>query len=84
MSRWGMPNELAGLSHVVTLLRDRGLKPVGNAFDFCHLDTTSYDEPPQEDYCCIQIPVELWRARSNTEKTGGRETSSARSACMKV
>ena len=78
MSRWGMPYELAGPSHVVTLLRDRGLKPVGNALDFRYLDTTSYDESHQEDFCCIQIPVELWRAQSDTEKPGGRETSSAR------
>lgn len=78
MSRWGMPDELAGPSHVVTLLRDRGLKPVGNALDFRHLDTTSFGESHQEDFCCIQIPVELWRAQSNIEKPGGRETSSAR------
>ena len=56
MSRWGMPNELAGLSRVVTLLRDRGLKPVGNAFDFCRLDTTSYDESPKRITAASRFP----------------------------
>lgn len=84
MSRWGMPNELAGLSRVVTLLRDRGLKPVGNAFDFCRLDTTSYDESPKRITAASRFPSSCGEPDRILKKTGGRETSSARSACMKV
>ena len=38
---------------------EHGLEPLGNAYDFCYLDTTGYDEAHQEDLCCIQIPVGL-------------------------
>ena len=38
---------------------EHALQPIGNAFDFCYLDTTSYDESHQEDFCCIQVPVVL-------------------------
>lgn len=59
LSRWGMPYDPAGIRAAVACLDAHGLKPVGNAFDFCFLDTTSYDSEHQEDFCCIQIPVEL-------------------------
>lgn len=44
---------------IVACMDEHALQPVGNAFDFCYLDTTSYDESHQEDFCCIQIPVTL-------------------------
>ena len=59
LSRWGMPYEDAGIRDAVACMDEHGLKPLGNAFDFCYLDTTSYDHEHQEDFCCIQIPVEL-------------------------
>lgn len=59
MSRWGMPYEPEGIRAIVACMDEHALQPIGNAFDFCYLDTTSYDESHQEDFCCIQIPVVL-------------------------
>lgn len=59
MSRWGMPYDTKGIECVVRHMHEHGLRAVGNVFDFCLLDTTSYDERHQEDLCCIQIPVEF-------------------------
>ena len=59
MSRWGMPYEPEGIRAIVACMDKHTLQPIGNAFDFCYLDTTSYDESHQEDFCCIQIPVAL-------------------------
>ena len=59
MSRWGMPYEPEGIRAIVACMDEHALQPVGNAFDFRYLDTTSYDESHQEDFCCIQIPVAL-------------------------
>lgn len=58
-ARWGMPYEAGGIRSAVACLDEHGLKPLGNAYDFCYLDTTSYTQKHQEDFCCIQIPVEL-------------------------
>ena len=59
ISRWGMPYDPAGIRQAVSYLDKHGLKPLGNAYDFCYMDATCYDEHHQEDFCCIQIPVEL-------------------------
>lgn len=59
MSRWGMPYEPEGIRAIVACMDRHALQPIGNAFDFCYLDATSYDESHQEDFCCIQIPVAL-------------------------
>lgn len=59
LSRWGMPYDDAGIKRLVRTMDEHRLKPVGNAFDFCLLDTTSYDEYHNEDFCCLQVPVEL-------------------------
>lgn len=59
MSRWGMPYDPTGIRAVVACLHEHNLRAVGNAFDFCCLDTTSYDDSHNVDFCCIQIPVEL-------------------------
>lgn len=59
MCRWGMPYEPEGIRAIVACMDRHALQPIGNAFDFCYLDTTSYDESHQEDFCCIQIPVAL-------------------------
>lgn len=56
MSRWGMPYEPEGIRAIVACMDEHALQPVGNAFDFCYLDTTSYDESHQEDFCCIKSP----------------------------
>lgn len=58
-SRWGMPYDPAGIRAIVACMDEHRLRPCGNAFDFCFLDTTSYDDSHHEDFCCIQIPVEL-------------------------
>lgn len=55
----GMPYEPEGIRAIVACMDEHALQPIGNAFDFCYLDTTSYDESHQEDFCCIQIPVAL-------------------------
>lgn len=59
MSRWGMPYDPAGIRRLVAEMDTRRLRPVGDAFDFCLLDTTAYDDEHSVDFCCIQIPVEL-------------------------
>lgn len=42
MSRWGMPYEPKGIRAIVACMDRHALQPIGNAFDFCYLDTTSY------------------------------------------
>ncbi len=59
MSRWGMPYDPAGLRRILAWMSERDFAPAGNAYDFCLLDATSYDESHQEDFCCIQVPVEF-------------------------
>ncbi len=54
-----MPYEPEGIRAIVACMDRHALQPIGIAFDFCYLDTTSYDESHQEDFCCIQIPVAL-------------------------
>ena len=58
-SRWGMPYDPEGIQRAMACVQGHALKPRGNAYDLCYLDTTSYDEVHQVDFCCIQIPVEL-------------------------
>lgn len=57
--RWGMPYDTSGIERLTKYMDEHGLVATGNAFDFCLLDTTAYDDLHQEDFCCIQIPVEL-------------------------
>lgn len=59
ISRWGMPYNPAGIREAVSYLDAHNLTPMGNAYDFCYMDATSYNEERQEDFCCIQIPVAL-------------------------
>ena len=59
ISRWGMPYDPAGIRAAVACLHEHNLRAVGNAFDFCCLDTTSYNASHNVDFCCMQIPVEL-------------------------
>ena len=59
ISRWGMPYNPAGIREAVSYLDAHKLTPMGNAYDFCYMDATSYNEEHQEDFCCIQIPVAL-------------------------
>ena len=59
ISRWGMPYNPAGIREAVSYLDAHNLTPMGNAYDFCYMDATSYDEEHQEGFCCIQIPVSL-------------------------
>lgn len=49
----------AGIREAVSYLDAHNLTPIGNAYDFCYMDATSYNEEHQEDFCCIQIPVAL-------------------------
>ena len=59
ISRWGMPYDPKGIREAVSYLDAHNLTPMGNAYDFCYMDATSYNEEHQEDFCCIQIPVSL-------------------------
>lgn len=59
ISRWGMPYDPKGIREAVSYLDAHNLTPTGNAYDFCYMDATSYNEEHQEDFCCIQIPVSL-------------------------
>lgn len=58
-ARWGMPYDPAGIRAMVALMDEHGLEPVGDAYDFCLLDTAHYDTNHHEDFCCLQIPVRL-------------------------
>lgn len=58
-SRWGMPYDPAGIRAMREAIEVHGFRPVGDAFDFCLLDATSYDEQHEEDFCCMQVMVEL-------------------------
>lgn len=57
-SRWGMPYDPAGILDIHRELERHRLVPAGDAFDFCLLDATSYDESHNEDFCCIQVLVQ--------------------------
>lgn len=59
ISRWGMPYNPVGIREAVSYLDAHNLTPIGNAYDFCYMDATSYNEEHQEDFYCIQIPVAL-------------------------
>ena len=59
MSRWGMPYDPKGIRAVIACLDEHHLQARGNAYDFCYMDATGYDEEHQEDFCCIQVPVEI-------------------------
>lgn len=59
MSKWGMPYDSAGIRAVVSCLDEHHLRARGNAYDFCFMDATGYDESHQEDFCCIQVPIEV-------------------------
>ena len=59
ISRWGMPYDPKGIREAVSYLDAHNLTPMGNAYDFCYMDATSYNEEHQEGFCCIQIPVSL-------------------------
>lgn len=58
-SRWGMPYDPAGVQALRAIIEDHRFRPVGDAFDFCLLDATSYNESHNEDFCCMQVLVEL-------------------------
>lgn len=43
ISRWGMPYNPAGIREAVSYLDAHKLTPMGNAYDFCYMDATSYN-----------------------------------------
>lgn len=59
VARWGMPYDPAGARLLLSAARSHGLRLAGDAYDFCLLDTTSYDDAHSVDFCCLQVPVEL-------------------------
>lgn len=59
LARWGMPYDVGGICELLSHMEEHGLHPTGDAFDFCLMDATNYTESHQEDFCCLQIPVEV-------------------------
>ena len=59
LARWGMPYDTTGISQLMAFMEEHRLHAAGNAFDFCLMDTTCYDDLHQEDFCCLQIPIEV-------------------------
>lgn len=59
MSYWGMPYQGYAAERLMKWLNDHNFEPLGNAFDFCLLDTTSYNDIHQQDFCCIQVMVKF-------------------------
>ena len=59
MSYWGMPYQGYAAKRLMKWLNDHNFEPLGNAFDFCLLDTTSYNDIHQQDFCCIQVMVKF-------------------------
>lgn len=59
LARWGMPYDTRGIRQLIAWIGKHRLRPVGDAFDFCLMDATCYDDAHQEDFCCLQVPIEL-------------------------
>lgn len=58
-ARWGMPYDPTGVRILMDHVKAHRLKVIGDVFDFCLMDATCYDAAHQEDFCCLQVPVEL-------------------------
>lgn len=59
MSYWGMPYQQYGWSHLNKWLQEHNFEPLGNAFDFCLLDASLYNDLHQQDLCCIQVMLKV-------------------------
>lgn len=59
LARWGMPYDTRGIRRLIAWMREHRLHATGDAFDFCLMDATCYDDDHQEDFCCLQVPVEM-------------------------
>ncbi|WP_179184864.1 MerR family transcriptional regulator [Collinsella vaginalis] len=57
LSYRGMPYDGMGSQKLMSWLSEHRFEPEGDLFDFCLLDTCSYDEEHQEDFCCIQVRI---------------------------
>ena len=51
-----MPYNPAGIREAVSYLDAHNLTPIGNAYDFCYMDATSYNEEHQEDFLLHSDP----------------------------
>lgn len=59
MSYWGMPYQQYGWSQLNGWLQEHNFEPLGNAFDFCLLDASLYNDLHQQDLCCIQVMLKV-------------------------
>ena len=59
MSYWGMPYQQYGWSRLTKWLQEHNFEPLGNAFDFCLLDASLYNDLHQQDLCCIQVMLKV-------------------------
>lgn len=59
MCKYGMPYETAYIDMLLEWIAGNHYTVTGDILDECLLDTTFYTEEHQEDFCQIQIPVQL-------------------------
>lgn len=57
LARWGMPYDMPQVEELISWVRDQGFIARSDLFDFCLLDTTSYNTEHGEDYCVAQVLV---------------------------
>ena len=67
MSYWGMPYQGYAAERLMKWLNDHNFEPLGNAFDFCLLDTTSYN-----DKMCIRDRPATGQSAMRPEHREGR------------
>ena len=59
MSYWGMPYQDYACKRLMKWLAEHNFEPYGYAFDFCLLDTATYNDAHQQDLSCIQVMVKF-------------------------
>ncbi len=57
LARRGMPYDMPQVADLLAWVREQGFVATGDVFDFCLLDTTSYGEGHDEDFCVAQVRV---------------------------
>ncbi len=58
LARRGMPYNMPRVADLLAWVGEQGREPAGNVYDFCLLDTTSYGNDHDEDFCVAQIRVD--------------------------
>lgn len=57
MYKRGVPYELGSLYKLLKWVEEHGFKVVGDILDLCILDTTFYGIGQNNDFCCLEVPI---------------------------